>query len=99
MAKLLPALLIAIAAASPAAGQAARSQPRDEARAQRVHRSGSERRRFQNWRPCPATGKPAGACPGYTVDHVIPLKRGGADTAENMQWQTVAQAKTKDRLE
>jgi hypothetical protein len=29
-----------------------------------------------------------GACPGYVVDHVTPLKRGGADKPSNMQWQT-----------
>jgi hypothetical protein len=33
------------------------------------------------------------------IDHVQPLKRGGADTASNMQWQTTAEAKAKDRLE
>jgi hypothetical protein len=36
---------------------------------------------------------------GYVIDHVIALKRGGADTAENMQWQTVEEAKAKDRWE
>jgi hypothetical protein len=41
----------------------------------------------------------AGACPGYVVDHIIPLKRGGADEPANMQWQTVAEAKAKDRIE
>jgi len=30
---------------------------------------------------------------------VIALKRGGADTPANMQWQTVAEAKAKDRVE
>jgi hypothetical protein len=27
------------------------------------------------------------------------LKRGGADSPENMQWQTVAEARAKDRIE
>ena len=40
-----------------------------------------------------------GACPGYVVDHVVPLKRGGADAPENMQWQTTAEAKAKDKVE
>jgi hypothetical protein len=35
-----------------------------------------------------ATGKKTGACPGYVVDHIVPLKRGGSDTPANMQWQT-----------
>jgi 5-methylcytosine-specific restriction endonuclease McrA len=38
-------------------------------------------------------GKTAGACPGYVVDHIVPLKRGGADSPENMQWLTVAEAR------
>jgi hypothetical protein len=33
------------------------------------------------------------------IDHVVPLKRGGADNAENMQWQTKAEAAAKDRWE
>jgi len=33
------------------------------------------------------------------VDHVKPLKRGGVDRPWNMQWQTVAEAKAKDRVE
>ena len=37
--------------------------------------------------------------PGYVVDHIVPLKRGGADAPYNMQWQTKAEAKGKDRWE
>jgi hypothetical protein len=36
---------------------------------------------------------------GYVVDHIVPLECGGADTPANMQWQTGAQAKLKDRSE
>jgi hypothetical protein len=36
---------------------------------------------------------------GYVVDHIIPLECGGADTPSNMQWQTVQEAKIKDRSE
>jgi hypothetical protein len=33
------------------------------------------------------------------VDHITPLKRGGADSPGNMQWQTKAEAKAKDKIE
>jgi|ERR1035437_7884680 hypothetical protein len=62
-------------------------------------RSRSARESFKRAHPCPSTGKKSGACPGYTIDHIKPLKRGGADAPSNMQWQTRADAKAKDRWE
>ena len=44
------------------------------------------------------TGYPHGR-PGYVVDHIVPLCAGGADAPSNMQWQTVEEAKVKDRQE
>ena len=44
------------------------------------------------------TGYPHGR-PGYVIDHVIPLKRGGADAPANMQWQTREDARAKDKWE
>jgi hypothetical protein len=37
--------------------------------------------------------------PGYVIDHIVPLKRGGCDTPENMQWQTREEAREKDKWE
>lgn len=44
------------------------------------------------------TGYPRGRR-GYVVDHVCPLSCGGADSPRNMQWQPVAEAKEKDKIE
>jgi hypothetical protein len=33
------------------------------------------------------------------VDHIKPLKRGGADAPDNMQWQATVAAKAKDNVE
>jgi len=44
------------------------------------------------------TGYPHGR-PGYVVDHIKPLKKGGCDCPSNMQWQTKAAAKAKDKWE
>lgn len=64
-----------------------------------AERSTSARAEFVRMHPCPATGQPRGACPGYVVDHVKPLCAGGADHHSNMQWQTVHDAKIKDAEE
>ena len=65
----------------------------------KTHRDPAQRRAFQREHPCPATSKKSGKCPGYVVDHVVPLCAGGQDHASNMQWQTIAEAKIKDRQE
>jgi hypothetical protein len=33
------------------------------------------------------------------VGHIVPQKSGVVDKPENMQWQTAAEAKAKDRIE
>lgn len=65
----------------------------------RIKRSITERNAFQKEYPCPSTGAPKGKCPGYVVDHVKALACGGADKRYNMQWQTVQEAKAKDKWE
>ena len=62
-------------------------------------RSKETPKEFQRLHPCPSTGRTTGACPGYVRDHIIPLCKNGPDTVFNMQWQTTAEAKAKDKVE
>ena len=59
----------------------------------RIKRSAAARNEFMK-----QTGYPKGR-KGYVVDHIVPLECGGADIPSNMQWQTVQEAKIKDRTE
>jgi hypothetical protein len=63
------------------------------------HRSREVAREFQWQHPCPSTGRTTGACPGHVRDHIVPLACGGPDAVQNMQWQTVSEARAKDRWE
>jgi hypothetical protein len=65
----------------------------------RIRRCASAKAAFERDNPCPSTEDTRGPCPGYIVDHIIPLKRGGPDDPSNMQWQTVEDAKAKDKVE
>jgi hypothetical protein len=71
--------------------------PRD--RRGRIRRSAVAKHSFERQQPCPSTGRTSGRCPGYVVDHVKPLECGGADAPSNMQWQTTAAGKAKDKTE
>jgi hypothetical protein len=65
----------------------------------KIPRSSAAKAEFERASPCPATGEPRGACPGYVIDHIKPLCAGGPDNPSNMQWQTIEAAKLKDRDE
>lgn len=65
----------------------------------KIKRSSSAKNTFKKKQPCPSTRKSKGSCPGYVIDHKIPLKKGGADSPSNMQWQTKEAAKAKDKWE
>src|SRR5437899_3020770 len=58
-----------------------------------IKRSGQAKHDFMR-----QTGYPHGRR-GYVIDHVVPLACGGADAPSNMQWETVAEARAKDRVE
>lgn len=62
-----------------------------------ARRSKSARAEFVRSVPCPATGITHGACPGWEVDHVVPLCAGGEDRPHNMQWLTAPDHKRKTR--
>jgi hypothetical protein len=65
----------------------------------RIKRSAAAKNDFKQQHPCPSTGRSSGACPGYVVDHVRALECGGPDNSSNMQWQTIAAGKAKDKTE
>ena len=65
----------------------------------RIKRSQSVKVEFKQLNPCPANGATKGPCKGYVIDHVKALACGGADAPSNMQWQTVAEGKAKDKWE
>lgn len=66
----------------------------------KIARSTTAVNTFKRANACPATGKASiASCPGYIVDHVIPLCACGEDKPSNMQWQTLAASKAKDRVE
>lgn len=65
----------------------------------RIQRTYHAKHEFRRQNPCPGTGRTTGKCRGYVIDHVIPLECGGSDSKDNMAWQTVAEAKAKDKTE
>lgn len=65
----------------------------------RIKRSQTAKVEFKRGHPCPATGARKGPCNGYVIDHIQALACGGADAPGNMQWQTVADGKAKDKWE
>ncbi len=54
---------------------------------------------FKYSHPCPSNGNNQGSCPGYVIDHIKALACGGTDAPENMQWQSIAEGKAKDKWE
>jgi hypothetical protein len=76
-------IALALAISTPAAARCYRC----------AHRSREAKHEFEV-----ATGHPHG-WPSHVIDHVVPLACGGEDSPRNMQWQTISDAKAKDRWE
>lgn len=85
MKTLITLLLLFVAVTLPAEARQARSQAAKDA--------------FKYDHPCPSNGATHGPCSGYVIDHVTALTCGGADAPANMQWQSVADGKAKDKWE
>lgn len=70
----------------------------------KIMRSTAVRNSFQKNHPCPSTGQTTGACPGWQMNHVIPLACGGCDAVSNLDWmpitiKTCAEPHCRDRFE
>lgn len=65
----------------------------------RLARSYSAKAAFARVTACPSTGLHKLPCRGYVIDHIRPLACKGADAPSNMQWQTIAESKAKDKWE
>ena len=70
----------------------------------RIKRSRAVLREFAKVFPCPETLEALPSCPGWAIDHVIPLAVGGCDAAINLQWlpdtiKSCSDADCKDRWE
>jgi hypothetical protein len=79
-------------------GEVRRDANGDTLRSQRVINA------FRKLWACPSTKSKVGACPGWAIDHVVPLDCGGVDAVYNMQWlpnqiKSAAGPYTKDHFE
>jgi hypothetical protein len=45
-----------------------------------------------------STGRTSGSCPGYEVDHIVPLACGRPDVPGNMQWRTRTENRRKGAM-
>lgn len=96
--------LIAMLGNASAAGDPRYCGPPQRASDGSIARSKAVVREFRAIHPCPSTGHTTGRCPGWAVDHVVPLKCGGCDALTNLQWlpsaiKSASGAAPKDRWE
>ena len=65
----------------------------------RTLRTLTPRAEFVQLNPCPANGRAVAACPGYIIEHAIPLCAGGRDTADNLVWRRASDARRREAVE
>ena len=51
-----------------------------------IKRSSTVTSAYKRLHPCPSTGLTYGACPGWSLNHSIPLSCGGCDAVYNLTW-------------
>lgn len=98
--------LLGLALLMPSTAHAQTEDPVRRAKDGRIYRSAAQLAVFKIYNPCPVTGLSSGACLDHVVDHVWPLRcarseleRKLFDVPANMQWQTVAASRLKDKTE
>lgn len=55
-----------------------------------IKRSSAVTVMFKVLHPCPSTLSAIGPCPGWQMNHVLPLACGGCDTVSNLVWVPVS---------
>jgi len=70
----------------------------------KIKRSRAVLRHFVAIFPCPSTLEKSYSCPGFAIDHTIPLSMGGCDSQVNLTWlpdliKSCASPECKDRWE
>lgn len=65
----------------------------------RIPRSTAAKNAFVRTHRCPSTNQYRLPCPGYVIDHRIPLCAGGRDDPSNMAWQEYRASLEKDKKE
>jgi len=84
--KNLGAVLVMLAAATMAFPSYATTQ-----------RDPAVRKDFQRTHPCPSNHETSGPCPGWVVDHIVPLCAGGADREHAVAVEARGQGKGQAR--
>lgn len=88
--KPLPVALLTCALAlaqAPALAQATGKSMLAPGAHHRIPRPDDARLAFMQQQPCPATGQFTTNCPGWRVEFIVPLERGGTNTPSNMKWE------------